>query len=113
VANSLLFHADANTNADSLVHAASSIKHVIPHVEPLLRLLQLGANALRQTPHPPTTEQLQARLYPSAKTRHRKTTDRDVTVGDHICRLRDDATCPPEDCPVHQKALTAETLQTL
>ena len=25
---------------------------------------------------------------------------------DHICRLCDDAACPPEDCPVHQEALS-------
>jgi hypothetical protein len=25
--------------------------------------------------------------------------------GDHICRLCDAAECPPENCPVHQRAL--------
>ena len=28
---------------------------------------------------------------------------------DHICRLCDDAACPPEDCPVHQEALSLGT----
>jgi Mn-dependent DtxR family transcriptional regulator len=25
---------------------------------------------------------------------------------DHICRLCDDTACPPDDCPVHQQALS-------
>jgi MarR family transcriptional repressor of emrRAB len=27
---------------------------------------------------------------------------------DHVCRLCDEAACPPEHCPVHQKALAME-----
>jgi MarR family transcriptional regulator, negative regulator of the multidrug operon emrRAB len=27
---------------------------------------------------------------------------------DHICRLCDDEACPPEQCPVHQKAVALE-----
>ncbi|HLJ62624.1 MAG TPA: MarR family transcriptional regulator [Stellaceae bacterium] len=38
---------------------------------------------------------------------------REAGDADYICRLCDDMECPPEECPVHRKAMTLEAVSRL
>jgi DNA-binding MarR family transcriptional regulator len=57
---------------------------------------------LLDTLNPEQQSQLEAALEAMLRTLVRNTQD-----SDHICRLCDETACPPEHCPVHQRALAS------